>query len=112
VHAVFAEVHPTAEDKWVEMWVRSFKEPPYYGVPELELMYWESMAGVYASYSARKNLSIVKRKELFNILLVGSCVSPEDVVDGLDLKTFTKAEAREVLQTLEEKWEQRQSPTE
>jgi len=83
VQVAFAEVDPTPQEKWIEDFKRDMN-------PERELAIWEVMARAYTAYTAERNLSLAKRKELFGIILTGSGASAEDALLHLKLKLFTK----------------------
>jgi hypothetical protein len=100
VQAVFAEVDPAPAEKWIEDFKRDMN-------PGREIVVWEAMARAYTSYTARQNLTLDERKELFGILLVGSGAPIDDALDHLTLKLLSEAEAREALETLAQSWEKK-----
>jgi hypothetical protein len=62
-----------------------------------ELSIWGVMAKAYSSYCAKHSLTPAGKKEVFQVVLLRSMASEEDVLSRLELTVITKADAIEIM---------------
>jgi hypothetical protein len=91
VHRTFAEVDPTPLDKWIEDFRRDQE-------PEPQIRVWEDMALAYEGFLADRELSLDAKKEVFQIVLLRSMASNEEVLEKLQLEHVTGEDALKVLE--------------
>ncbi|MDB6112991.1 MAG: hypothetical protein JWR69_4741 [Pedosphaera sp.] len=90
VQKVFSEVDPSPIEKWMEDFKRDAN-------PERELAIWEGMASAFAAYTASNSLTLGGKKEVFQVVLLRSGASDDEVLKHLDLKILTARDAREIM---------------
>src|SRR5262245_2044813 len=78
----------------IEKWVDNFKRD---ADPDRELSVWEKIADGYTRYCSKRPLSIEAKEDVFQLLLLRSMASEQDVVNHIKLKTLTVDEAKETL---------------
>jgi hypothetical protein len=78
----------------IEKWVDNFKQDAN---PDKELAIWERIAAGYARYCSKRLLSIEAKKDVFQLLLLRSMASEQEVLNHVKLKTLTVDEAKETL---------------
>lgn len=78
----------------IERWVDNFKRDVD---PDKELTIWERIADGYARHCSRKRLSLEAKEDVFQLLLLRSMASEQEVLSHVKLKTLTLDEAKEVL---------------
>ncbi len=86
----FSEADPSPLEKWVE----DFKSD---ASPDDELKIWEAMATAYETFTARRNLTLDAKKEVFQVVLLRSGAPEEQVLQQLKLTTLTQTDAREIM---------------
>ena len=79
----------------IEKWVDNFKQD---ADPDRELAVWEKIAEGYTRYCSKRPLSIEAKEDVFQLLLLRSMASEQEVVNRIKLKTLTFDEAKETLQ--------------
>lgn len=90
VQKIFSEVDPSPIEKWMEDFKRDTN-------PERELAIWEGMATAYATYIASNSLTLAGKKEVFQVVLLRSGASDDEVLKHLDLKILTETDARKIM---------------
>ena len=85
-----AEVHHSPLEKWIDDFKRDAD-------PDKELAVWERIADGYTRYCSRKPLSVEAKKDVFQLLLLRSMASEQEVLNHIKLKTLTIDEAKETL---------------
>ena len=78
----------------IEKWVDNFKRDAN---PDKELAVWERIADGYTRYCSKRLLSIEAKKDVFQLLLLRSMASEQEVLNHVKLKTLTVDEAKETL---------------
>jgi hypothetical protein len=78
----------------IEKWVDNFKRD---ADPDRELAVWEKIADGYTRYCSKRPLSIEAKEDVFQLLLLRSMASEQEVVNHIKLKTLTVDEAKETL---------------
>jgi ankyrin repeat protein len=78
--------------------------------PEEKITIHEAMAKTLAEYSTGKDLSVDEKKELLTIIEKGVNSGPDEAIRSLELKTFTEAQAREILAILGNKLSNNAAP--
>jgi hypothetical protein len=78
----------------VEKWVDNFKRDAN---PDNELAVWERIADGYTRYCSKRLLSIEAKKDVFQLLLLRSMASEQEVLNHIKLKTLTVDEAKETM---------------
>jgi len=82
------------ENSSIEKWVDNFKRDAN---PDKELAVWERIADGYTRYCSKRLLSIEAKKDVFQLLLLRSMASEQEVLNHVKLKTLTVDEAKETL---------------
>ena len=91
LHRIFSEVDSSPLEKWIDNFKRDMD-------PDSELALWERMAKAYAGYCSRRNLSLDAKQDVYQVLLLRSTTpDAEKVLEYLNLKVLTPAEARDVM---------------
>ncbi len=91
LYNTFSEVDPTTQEKWIEDFRRDKN-------PENEIGIWMMMANAYNSYCQRgEELDLEVKKEVFQIVLLRSSVSEEEVLAKMKLERLTKENAIEIM---------------
>jgi hypothetical protein len=85
-----AEVEHSPIDKWVDNFKRDAN-------PDKELAIWERIADGYTRYCSKRRLSIEAKKDVFQLLLLRSMASEQEVLNHVKLKTLSADEAKETL---------------
>ena len=85
-----AEVDHSPIEKWVDNFRRDAN-------PDEELAVWEIIADTYAHYCSQKQLSLSAKEDVFQLLLLRSMTSEQEVLNHVELKVLTVDEAKEVL---------------
>jgi hypothetical protein len=85
-----AEVHHSPLEKWIDDFKRDAD-------PDKELAVWERIADGYLRYCSRRVLSVEAKKDVFQLLLLRSMASEQEVLNHIKLKTLTVDEAKETL---------------
>ena len=85
-----AEVEHSSIEKWVDNFKRDAN-------PDKELAVWERIADGYTRYCTKRLLSIEAKKDVFQLLLLRSMASEQEVLNHVKLKTLTVDEAKETL---------------
>src|SRR5262245_60235642 len=85
-----AEVEHSSIEKWVDNFKRDAN-------PDKELAIWERIAAGYTRYCSKRLLSIEAKKDVFQLLLLRSMASEQEVLNHIKLKTLTVDEAKETL---------------
>jgi hypothetical protein len=85
-----AEVERSPIEKWVDNFKRDVN-------PDKELAVWERIADGYTRYCSKRPLSIEAKKDVFQLLLLRSMASEQEVLNHVKLKTLTVDEAKETL---------------
>jgi hypothetical protein len=85
-----AEVEHSPIDKWVDNFKRDAN-------PDKELAIWEKIADGYTRYCSKRRLSIEAKKDVFQLLLLRSMASEQEVLNHVKLKTLSVDEAKETL---------------
>lgn len=78
----------------IEKWIDNFKQDAN---PDKELAVWERIADSYTRYCARKPLSREAKVDVFQLLLLRSMASEQQVLSHIKLKILTVEEAKEML---------------
>jgi len=78
----------------IEKWVDNFKQD---ADPDKELAVWERIADGYTRYCSKRLLSIEAKKDVFQLLLLRSMASEQEVLKHIKLKTLTVDEAKDTL---------------
>ena len=78
----------------IEKWVDNFKRDAN---PDKELAVWERIAAGYMRYCSKRPLSIEAKKDVFQLLLLRSMASEQEVLNHVKLTTLTVGEAKETL---------------
>src|SRR5215510_9574327 len=78
----------------IEKWVDNFKRDAN---PDKELAIWERIADSYTRYCSKRLLSIEAKKDVFQLLLLRSMASEQEVLNHVKLKTLSVDEAKETL---------------
>ena len=78
----------------IEKWVDNFKQDAN---PDKELAIWERIADGYTRYCSKRPLSIGAKEDVFQLLLLRSMASEQEVLNHIKLKTLTVGEAKETL---------------
>lgn len=86
----FSEVDPTPAEEWMEDFKRDLN-------PDRELEIWENMAAAYQAFTAAKSLALDAKMEVYQVVLLRSGASDEEVLKQLDLKVLSEKEAREIM---------------
>jgi len=86
----FAEVEHSSIEKWVDNFKRDAN-------PDKELAIWEKIADGYTRYCSKRLLSIEAKKDVFQLLLLRSMASEQEVLNHVKLKTLSVDEAKETL---------------
>lgn len=90
LQTIFAEVDPTPLDKWVDDFRRDTD-------PEREIRIYESMAHAYDAYVSSRTLSLAAKREVYQLVLLRSGASDEDVLQHAKLEVLSPDDAKEVL---------------
>jgi hypothetical protein len=85
-----AEVERSPIEKWVDNFERDAN-------PDKELAVWERISAGYIRYCSRKPLSREAKEDVFQLLLLRSMASEQEVLNHIKLKTLTVDEAKETL---------------
>ena len=85
-----AEVEHSSIEKWVDNFKRDAN-------PDKELAVWERIANSYTRYCSKRRLSIEAKKDVYQLLLLRSMASEQEVLNHIKLKTLTVDEAKETL---------------
>jgi hypothetical protein len=85
-----AEVEHSSIEKWVDNFKRDAN-------PDKELAIWERIADGYRRNCSKRQLSIEAKKDVFQLLLLRSMASEQEVLNHIKLKTLTVDEAKETL---------------
>jgi hypothetical protein len=85
-----AEVEPSPVEKWIDNFKRDLN-------PDNELAVWERIAAGYMRYCSKRTLSTEAKKDVFQLLLLRSMASEQDVLNHIKLKILTVDEAKETL---------------
>lgn len=91
VQSVFAEVDSSP----LETWIDNFKRDTN---PDREIEIWERMARAYSKYINGKNLTLEAKKDVMQVLLLRSGAPEDEVLNHLELKALTKADAKVIMQ--------------
>lgn len=91
---VFAEV----DSQPVKDWVKDFQRD---GNPEKEVAIWEILAGVYATFTKDRKLTVEAKKEAFNLLLLRSMNGKRAALKQVNLRSLSRGEARLLLHSYE-----------
>ncbi len=91
IYDVFAEV----DGQPIEVWIDNFKRDID---PDRELAIWEIMASAYSQYCDDRELSFEAKQEVFQVVLLRSMTSEDQVLQHLELKVLSVDDAREVMQ--------------
>jgi hypothetical protein len=78
----------------IEKWIDNFKRDAN---PDNELAVWEKIATGYLRQCSRMPLSMEAKKDVFQLLLLRSMASEEEVLKRVKLKTLTIDEAKATL---------------
>jgi hypothetical protein len=78
----------------IEKWVENFKRDAN---PDKELAIWERIADSYTRYCSKRPLSVEAKEDVFQLLLLRSMASEQEVLNHIKLKTLTVGEAKETL---------------
>jgi hypothetical protein len=87
---VLAEVEHSPIEKWVDNFKRDVD-------PDKELTIWERIADSYTRYCSKRPLSTEAKKDVFQLLLLRSMASEQEVLNHIKLKILTVDEAKETL---------------
>jgi len=91
LHRIFSEVDSSPLEKWIDNFKRDLE-------PDSELALWERMAEAYTGYCSKRNLSLDAKQDVYQVLLLRSTTpDAEKVLEYLNLKMLTPAEARDVM---------------
>ena len=63
-----------------------------------ELRIWEAIARAYVSFCSTRELPLVQKKEVFEIVLIRSMFSEEEALQQVDLKFLSREDAKQVMQ--------------
>ena len=85
-----AEVEHSSIERWVDNFNRDAN-------PDKELAIWERIADGYTRYCSKRLLSIEAKKDVFQLLLLRSMASEQEVLNHVKLNTLTADEAKETL---------------
>lgn len=91
IYNVFAEV----DGQPIEVWIDNFKRDVD---PDQELAVWEIMASAYSQYCDDRELSLEAKQEVYQVVLLRSMVSEDEVLQHLELEVLSVDDAREVMQ--------------
>lgn len=86
----FAEV----DDAPLEKWIDDFK---YDLAIERELQTWEAMARAYRAYCSSHTLTLRQKQDVMHVLMLRSGASEPEVMQHLDLKVLTVADAKDIM---------------
>jgi hypothetical protein len=86
----FAEVERSPVEKWVDNFKRDAN-------PDKELAVWERIAKGYTRYCSERLLSMEAKKDVFQLLLLRSMASEQEVLNHIKLKTLTVDEAKDAM---------------
>src|SRR5262249_35530948 len=78
----------------IEKWIDNFQLDAN---PDNELAVWERIAAGYMRYCSKRPLSIEAKKDVFQLLLLRSMASEQEVLNHVKLTTLTVGEAKETL---------------
>jgi len=78
----------------IEKWVDNFKRDAN---PDKELAVWERIADGYRRYCSKRLLSMEAKEDVFQLMLLRSMASEQEVLNHIKLKTLTVDEAKETL---------------
>ncbi|MFL9833030.1 hypothetical protein [Chryseobacterium terrae] len=92
IQSTFQEVYPIG----LEETITNFKRDQN---PDNEISIWLKMSDAYENYlqSQNDNLALIKKKEVFKIILSRSMMSSQEVLENFESKILTKDEAKQVL---------------
>jgi hypothetical protein len=90
LRGALAEVERSPIEKWVDNFKRDAD-------PDRELAVWEKIADGYTRYCSKRPLSIEAKEDVFQLLLLRSMASEQEVVNRIKLKILTVDEAKETL---------------
>jgi hypothetical protein len=90
VQKIFSEVDPSPIEKWIDDFKRDAS-------PERELAIWEGMATAYETFTTSNSLTLGGKKEVFQVVLLRSGASDDEVLKHLDLKILTEKDARAIM---------------
>jgi hypothetical protein len=85
-----AEVERSSIEKWVDNFNLDAN-------PDKELAVWERIADGYTRYCSKRLLSVEAKEDVFQLLLLRSMASEQEVLNHIKLKTLTVDEAKETL---------------
>ena len=87
----FKEVDSAKYEKWVEDFKRDKN-------PDNEIQIWMAMANAYNSYCQNRKLSKEMKMEVYQIIVMRSSESEDEVLSELNLKVLSQKDALEVMQ--------------
>lgn len=90
IKAGLDEVYPLSIEEWADGFSRDSN-------PEQEIAVWLTIAQLYREFVTPRSLSLSGKKDVFGILLSVVNNGHENALQCVPLKTLTKAEAQEVL---------------
>ena len=90
LRGALAEVEHSPIEKWVDNFKRDAN-------PDKELAVWERIADGYTRYCSKRPLSIGAKEDVFQLLLLRSMASEQEVLNHVKLKTLTVDQAKETL---------------
>ena len=90
ITAALGEVDHSPLEKWVDDFKRDVN-------PDREIEVWESIARAYTAYTDGKGLTQPVKEDVFQVLLLRSMMSAEEVVGRAKLKALTEKQAHDVM---------------
>ena len=95
VSEILANVRPIAYEQWILDISRDM-------IPEIEICVWETIAKAFLKIDQVKYLSDEQKKEAFYLLLMRSMMSASKVMENVNLTTFSRKAAKEILRGYED----------
>ncbi|HEY5750192.1 MAG TPA: hypothetical protein VIU12_29200 [Chryseolinea sp.] len=89
IHRTFAEVISSS----LEETITNFKRDQH---PDNEIAVWITMAKAYERFTSSKELSLDKKKEAFDIILLRSMMTEAEVLERIKSSDLTSDEVKEI----------------
>ena len=90
LQTAFKDVDSSPLEKWAEDFRRDTN-------PDPELKIWESMATAFTGFIANKELSLEAKKEVYQVVLLRSGASDEEVLKHWKIKILTEEDVKKIL---------------
>jgi hypothetical protein len=91
LYNTFHEVDATSKEKWIEDFKRDQN-------PDREIEIWMMMANAYTNYCLKAEFDLNIKKEVYQVVLLRSSVTEEEVLKHLNLVHLTNEDASEIMQ--------------